>query len=144
MKSRAALIALALLLPGQAIAAPLCATLKEVLPIAKQDRQMMVLRSGPELEFGERLATRQVDGFRCVISPDEPNGRTYFNCTASDDAISKPTIAAIGQCFGIEPQLETKSYATTNTFQLQSTPHIWIATNEFTSGRFSFSLITGG
>lgn len=144
MKSRAALLALAMLLPGQAIAAPLCAVLNEVLPIAKQDRQMMALRSGPELEFGERLATRQVDGFHCVISPDEANGRTYFNCTATDAALAKPTIAALGACFGATPVVEEKSYAITTMFELQPTPHIWIAANEFTSGRFSFSLITGG
>jgi hypothetical protein len=139
------LAAVALALPGQVIAAPLCATLKSVLPVAKADKWMASLKTG-EGEIGEWLAAKQIDGFKCVITKGTTPTmvRGFFNCTWTGTRETQPaaeTIAAIGKCFAVAPRVEEKSYTTTTLFDLQASPRIWVAVNEFKSGKLSFSLI---
>jgi hypothetical protein len=139
------LAAAAIALPGQAIAAPLCPTLKSVLPVAKADKWMASLKTG-EGEYGEWIAAKQIDGFKCVITKGTTPTmvRGFFNCTWAGTKESQPaaaTIAEIGRCFPVAPRVEVKSYATTTIFDLQASPRIWVAVNEFKSGKLSFSLI---
>ena len=139
------LAAAAILMPAQAIAAPLCATLKQVLPFAKKDKWMEALKTG-EGEYGEWIASKQIDGFKCVITKGTTPTmvRGFFNCTWAGTKETQPTAAtveAVGKCFGVTAKVEEKSYATTWIFDLQPTPRIWVAVNSFKSGKLSFSLI---
>ncbi|RYY26627.1 MAG: hypothetical protein EOP62_09265 [Sphingomonadales bacterium] len=146
MKSAKLLIAAALLaLPVQAIAEPLCATLKAVKPFAEKDKFMSALKTG-EGKVGEWPASKQVDGYRCVITTGTTSTMTrgFFNCTWTGSLETRPNeaaLVAIGKCLGVAPTVQKKSYATSTMFELRATPRMWVVVNVFNSRPHSISLI---
>lgn len=139
-------LAVALLLPTAANAAPICAVLKAVRPIAEKDKFMASLKAGPADADGEYPGLLQVNGFKCVVTTGSTPGvtRGFYNCTWQKVGGTPPVLAtldAIGKCFDTVGVEERKSYTTTTSFELRKTPHMWIAANQFSGGDFSFSLI---
>ena len=140
---RLLIAAAALIVPGHALAEPLCATLHAVVKLAKQDKNMASLATGPELDHHQRLATRQIDGFKCMLGVNAISSvRTFYQCTTDDSSVGPATIDAAAKCLNSTPVVENKGYAMAHSFDLQATPHIWFVANRFAEGRFTFSIIT--
>ncbi|MCW3835440.1 hypothetical protein ACFQ1E_07145 [Sphingomonas canadensis] len=148
MKPIAALAAAAALFAVPAAqAAPLCKTLKAVLPVAKKDKWMAALKTGEPVN-GEWMAKEQIDGFKCVITTGSTPGMTrgFFNCTWAGNRTGQPvtvTVAEIARCLGKEGTVEKKTYTTTTLWDVRAKPRILIALNEFSDRltKFSFSVI---
>lgn len=139
------LAAAALAMPAQAMADPLCATLKAVKPVAEKDKWMSALKTGPG-ELRKWRAAKQIDGFDCVVTIGTTPSMTrgFYSCTWAGTTESQPldaTIATISACLSVTPTVETKSYATTTLWELRAQPRMWVALNRFNGRPFSFSLI---
>lgn len=139
------LAAAALAMPAQAMADPLCATLKAVKPVAEKDKWMSALKVGPE-NTKEWKAAKQIDGFNCVITigTTPTMTRGFYNCTWAGAVEGQPidaTIAEIGKCLAVAPKVDAKSYVVSTMWDLRPSPRMWVVVNRFNGRPFSVSLI---